>query len=58
MKDKWYNDPLRVGSMLFFLPPIGFYGMYKSEAIEKKWKYVTYGTLVLACILLAISHSI
>ena len=36
-----------VGSMLLFFPPIGFYGVYKSETIRSKWKKLTFVTLVL-----------
>ena len=51
---KWYNDTQMVGTLLLFWPPLGIYGVYKSEIIEPKWKKVTYGTLALVCILLAI----
>jgi len=53
-KVKWYNDPQMVGSMLLFLPPVGIYGVYKSEAIEPKWKKVTSGTLALVSVLLVL----
>lgn len=54
-KTKWYNDPQMVGSMLLFLPPVGIYGIYKSETIHQKWKGLAYGTLALVGILLAIT---
>ncbi len=50
-KDKWYNDPQMVGAFLLFFPPLGIYGIYKSETIARKWKILTYGTLVLVVIL-------
>ena len=53
MKVKWYNDPEMVGSLLMFLPPVGIYGIYKSETINPKWKKITYGTLALVCMSLA-----
>jgi hypothetical protein len=52
-KVKWYNDTQLVGTLLLFWPPVGIYGVYKSEVIEPKWKIVTYGTLFFVCILLA-----
>ena len=52
---KWYNDHQMVGTLLIFFMPLGIYGVYKSEKIESKWKNVTYGTLVLGCVLLAMS---
>jgi hypothetical protein len=52
-KVKWYNDPQIVGTLLLFWLPLGVYGVHKSETIEPKWKNLTYVTLVLACILLA-----
>ncbi len=54
-KIKWYNDPQMVGSMLLFLPPVGIYGIYKSETIHPKWKNLTYVTLALVGILLALT---
>lgn len=53
-KVKWYNDPQMVGTLLIFWPPVGIYGVYKSETIEPKWKKITYGTFALAFILLVI----
>ena len=50
-KDKWYNDLQLIGTLLFFWPPVGIYGLYKSEAIEPKWKKVTYSALVIVFIL-------
>lgn len=55
-KVKWYNDPQIVGTMLLFWPPVGFYGLHKSETISPKWKKIAYGTLVLVCILLAMVY--
>lgn len=52
-KVKWYNDPQMVGALLFFWPPVGIYGLYKSDTIKPKWKKITYVALVLVCILLA-----
>lgn len=52
-KDKWYNDPQMVGTLLLFWLPLGVYGVYKSETIQPKWKKVTYGTLAFSCMLLA-----
>jgi len=46
-KSKWYNDISMLGSMLFFLPPIGYYGLFKSETIPTKWKKVGAVTLAM-----------
>jgi hypothetical protein len=54
-KNKWYNDPQMVGTLLIFWPPVGIYGLYKSEVISPKWKKITYGTLFVACLLLAMT---
>lgn len=50
-KVKWYNDPQMVGSFLLFFPPLGIYGVYKSETIAPKWKRLTYFTIALVLIL-------
>ena len=51
-QDKWYNDPQMVGTLLLFWPPVGIYGLYKSETIEPKWRRVAYVTLGLVAVLL------
>lgn len=56
-KDKWYNDHQMVGTLMIFWPPLGIYGLYKSETIEPKWKRLTYGAIVVVCILLLMSLS-
>lgn len=55
-KVKWYNDPQMVGTLLLFWPPVGIYGLYKSETIDPKWKKLTYVTLALVCILFAMIY--
>lgn len=52
-KVKWYNDLQMVGTLLIFWPPVGIYGVYRSETIEPKWKKLTYATVITAAILLA-----
>lgn len=49
---KWYNNTEMVGSFLIFLPPVGLYGLFRSETIDSKWKTVAYGTIMLVCVLL------
>lgn len=58
-KVKWYNDIHIVGSLLFFIPPMGIYGVYRSETIQPLWKKVTYASVVIAmiCILWNVTHS-
>lgn len=53
-KIKWYNDTQMVGTLLLFWPPLGIYGLYKSETIEPKWKNLGYATVALVSGLLAI----
>lgn len=49
-KEKWYNIPEMVGALLLFWPPLGIYGVYKSEMINQKWKNATYIALALVLI--------
>lgn len=53
-KVKWYNDTQMVGTLLLFWPPLGIYGLYKSETIEARWKNLGYATVALVSVLLAI----
>lgn len=55
-KEKWYNSPQVVGTLLIFWPPFGIYGVYKSDTIKPKWKKATYGALALAFILAVIAY--
>jgi hypothetical protein len=57
-KVKWYNDPELVGALLLFWPPIGMYGLYRSETIPPKWKKLAYGMLLLVCTLLATGYTL
>lgn len=45
---KWYNSYQLVGTLLIFWPPLGLYGVYKSDTIPPKWKRATYMCLALA----------
>ncbi|NRB46236.1 MAG: hypothetical protein HRU41_01085 [Saprospiraceae bacterium] len=54
-KAKWYNDTQMVGTLLLFWPPLGVYGLYRSESIEPKWKNLGYATVALATLLLAMA---
>ncbi len=48
-KQKWYNRYI-VGYLLILVPPLGLYGVYKSETIPVKWKKVTFGAFVFAIV--------
>lgn len=44
---KWYNRYI-VGYLLILFPPLGLYGIYKSDVIPTRWKNVTFGAFVFA----------
>ncbi len=48
-KQKWYNNYI-LGYLLIFCPPLGLYGVYKSDIIKPEWKKATYGALAFAII--------
>jgi len=50
IKQKWYNSRQMVETLLIFWPPLGIYGVPKSENIPQKWKNITYGALSFALI--------
>jgi hypothetical protein len=56
-KQKWYNRYI-LGYLLILFPPLGLYGIYKSETIPLKWKKTTYAAFVLAMIGLIIMYSV
>lgn len=48
IQQKWYNSNQLVGTLLIFWPPLGLYGVYRSDTISPKWKKATYAALALA----------
>ena len=56
-KQKWYNRYI-VGYLLILCPPLGLYGIYKSETIPPKWKKATYAAFAFAIIGVVILYSI
>lgn len=44
---KWYNRYI-VGYLLILFPPLGLYGVYKSDVIPTRWKNATFGAFVFA----------
>ena len=55
-KQKWYNRYI-VGYLLILVPPLGLYGVYKSETISDKWKKVTFAAFALAVVGGVVIHS-
>ena len=56
-KKKWYNRYI-VGYLLILFPPLGLYGVYKSETIPLKWKKATYAALAFAIVCGIILYSL
>lgn len=52
--DKWYNNPTIVDVLLFILPPVGMYGLYKTQSLKPKINKVLYGVLGFISFLLVI----
>lgn len=48
-EQKWYNRYI-LGYLLILVPPLGLYGVYKSETIPLRWKKVIYAALVFAIV--------
>lgn len=57
-KTKWYNNQHLAGYLLICCPPIGLYGLYKSETIAAKWEKTVYGAFSLVITLLSITYAI
>ena len=52
--DKWYNNSTIVDTLLFLLPPVGIYGLYKTESLKPNINKVLYGFLGFISVLLII----
>ncbi|OUS20135.1 hypothetical protein A9Q93_01660 [Nonlabens dokdonensis] len=48
---KWYNDVIMVGSLLFIIPPVGIYGIYRSETIPRLWKNTVYSSVIIVAVI-------
>lgn len=55
-KEKWFNNPQLVTMLLFFLTPLGVYGLYKSETIKSKWKNITSIVFVIVLTIFIIAY--
>ena len=44
-KEKWYDNPKLVDILLFILPPIGIYGVYKTNKIKSSIFKISYGLI-------------
>jgi len=53
---KWYNGKTAVILLCFFIPPLGFYGLWKSNVFTKNWK-IGIASIVTLFYLIGISNS-
>lgn len=51
---KWYNNTALVGTLVICFLPLGLYGLYKSENIDRRAKMATYIGIALGLIALGI----
>lgn len=54
--DKWYNNATIVDTLLFILPPVGVYGLYKTERLKSSISKVFYGFLGFTSLLITIIY--
>jgi len=54
--NKWYNNPSVVDTLLFLLPPVGMYGLYKTNTIKSNINKVLYGFLGFISLLLTVIY--
>ncbi|WP_310993164.1 hypothetical protein [Aequorivita marina] len=54
--NKWYNNPTIVDTLLFILPPVGMYGLYKTEGIKSNLNKVLYGFLGFISLLMVVIY--
>ncbi len=50
--EKWYNNSTIVDTLLFILPPVGMYGLYKTENLKSNINKILYGILGFISLLL------
>lgn len=42
---KWYNNGMLVDMLLFVMPPLGIYGVYKTRMIKSNTTKILYGSI-------------
>ncbi|MUH36057.1 hypothetical protein D9O36_09405 [Zobellia amurskyensis] len=50
-QSKWYNSSTTVDILLFLLPPLGFYGLYKTKTIKSNTSKILYGVIAFVSML-------
>lgn len=51
---KWYDNPTTVDTLLFVLPPVGIYGLFKTRGLKSNINKILYGILGFISFLLVI----
>lgn len=54
--DKWYSNSTIVDVLLFILPLVGVYGLYKTESLKPNMNKVLHGFLGFISLLLTIIY--
>lgn len=55
---KWYNNESLVDTLLFIIPPVGIYGLYKTKLFKSKIIKVLYGGIGFISFLLGVIYVI
>ena len=53
---KWYNNEMLVDVLLFFLPPMGMYAIYKTNLLKNKTTKILYGLIGFSSFLVVIIY--
>lgn len=51
---KWYDNSTTVDTLLFILPPVGIYGLFKTRSLKSNINKILYGILGFISFLLVI----
>ncbi len=49
---EWYNNETLIDTLLFVIPPVGIYALYKTELLKSKISKVLYGGIGFISLLL------
>ena len=55
---KWYNNEMLVDTLLFIIPPVGIYGLYKTKLFKSKISKILYGCIGFISFLLGVIYLI
>jgi len=53
-EEKWYDNEMLLDILIFVIPPVGIYGIYKTKRIKKSFFKISYAIIAFFSIIIFI----